>query len=375
MKRRMKRIAGVLLAFALCVGTTMHAGAVTIDEAEKKADELEEKKEDAESEKEELVTKLNDIIADMNETQEKLTDKEAEIQAAEDELVQARVNENNQYESMKMRIKFMYEGGNTQFLEVLLESESIGDLLNKAEYVSQLSAYDRDMLTEFQNTVKEVEEKEAALQKEYEELNELQDQLADQQDEVQSLIDSKEAQIEEIQKQISDNAETLERLKKEAEEAKRLREEQARAAQAAAGSSYSAATSGNVVSGNGYFTHPCPGMTYQSSYFGEIREFETGGHKGNDYAAPVGTPTYAAAAGTVIIAGWSNSAGNWVVINHGNGLVTKYMHHSSLCVSAGQHVEKGQQIGYVGSTGQSTGPHLHFQVELNGVAVSPDSYM
>ena len=60
-------------------------------------------------------------------------------------------------------------------------------------------------------------------------------------------------------------------------------------------------------------------MTYQSSYFGEIREFETGGHKGNDYAAPVGTPTYAAAAGTVIIAGWSNSAGNWVVINHGNG--------------------------------------------------------
>ena len=375
MKRRMKRIAGVLLAFVLWSGTTMHAGAVTIDEAEKKADELEEKKEDAESEKEKLVAKLNDIIADMNETQAKLTDKEAEIQAAEDELVQARVNENNQYESMNMRLKFMYEGGSTQFLEVLLESESIGDLLNKAEYVSQLSAYDRDMLTEFQNTVKEVEEKEAALQNEYEELNELQDQLADQQDEVQSLIDSKEAQIEEIQKQISDNAETLERLKKEAEEAKRLREEQARAAQAAAGSSYSSATSGNVVSGNGYFTHPCPGMTYQSSYFGEIREFETGGHKGNDYAAPVGTPTYAAAAGTVIIAGWSNNAGNWVVINHGNGLVTKYMHHSSLCVSAGQHVEKGQQIGYVGSTGQSTGPHLHFQVELNGVAVSPDSYM
>ena len=116
-------------------------------------------------------------------------------------------------------------------------------------------------------------------------------------------------------------------------------------------------------------------MTYQSSYFGEIREFEVGGHKGNDYAAPAGTPTYAAAAGTVVIAGWSNSAGNWVVINHGNGLVTKYMHHSSLCVSAGQYVEKGQQIGYVGSTGQSTGPHLHFQVELNGVAVSPDSYM
>ncbi len=129
-----------------------------------------------------------------------------------------------------------------------------------------------------------------------------------------------------------------------------------------------------VISGNGQFTHPCPGMTCQTSYFGEIREFEVGGHKGNDYAAPVGTPTYAAAAGTVIIAGWSDSAGNWVVIDHGGGLTTKYMHHSRILVSAGQTVEKGQQIGEVGSTGQSTGPHLHFQVEVNGVAVNPDDY-
>ena len=376
MKKRMKRVVGIILAFVMCAGMTLDAGAVTIDEAEDKADELEQQKESAEAEKEKLISQLNGIIDDMNETQEKLTVKEEEINAAEQELVQAKINENNQYESMKKRIKFMYEGGNTQFLEVLLQSQSIGDLLNKAEYVSQLSSYDRDMLTKFQNTVKEVEEKEAALQEEYTELNDLQDQLAEQQDQVQTLIDSKEAQIADIQDEIKANEATLEKLKKEAEEAKRLREEQAAAAAAGSGgSSYTPPSGGNVVSGNGYFTHPCPGMTYQSSYFGEIREFEVGGHKGNDYAAPVGTPTYAAAAGTVLIAGWSNSAGNWVVINHGNGLVTKYMHHSSLCVSTGQYVEKGQQIGYVGSTGQSTGPHLHFQVELNNVPVSPDSYL
>lgn len=376
MKKRMKRVVGIILAFVMCAGMTLNAGAVTIDEAEDKADELEQQKESAEAEKEKLISQLNGIIDDMNETQEKLTVKEEEINAAEQELVQAKINENNQYESMKKRIKFMYEGGNTQFLEVLLQSQSIGDLLNKAEYVSQLSSYDRDMLTEFQNTVKEVEEKEAALQEEYTELNDLQDQLAEQQDQVQTLIDSKEAQIADIQDEIKANEATLEKLKKEAEEAKRLREEQAAAAAAGSGgSSYTPPSGGNVVSGNGYFTHPCPGMTYQSSYFGEIREFEVGGHKGNDYAAPVGTPTYAAAAGTVLIAGWSNSAGNWVVINHGNGLVTKYMHHSSLSVSTGQYVEKGQQIGYVGSTGQSTGPHLHFQVELNNVPVSPDSYL
>ena len=380
MKKQKRRIVAGFLVLVMCAGMSLNAGAVTMDEAEKKADELEQQKESAEAEKEKLTNRLNGIIADMNETQEKLTAKEEEIDAAEQELVQAKIDENNQYESMKKRIKFMYEGGNTQFLEVLIKSESIGDLLNKAEYVSQLSLYDRDMLMEFQNTVKEVEKKEAALKAEYEELNKLQDQLSGQQAEVQELIESKEAQISDIQDEIKANAATLERLKKEAEEAKRLREEQAAAAAAAAassggGGSFTSASSGNVVSGSGYFTHPCPGMTYQSSYFGEIREFEVGGHKGNDYAAPSGTPTYAAAAGTVVIAWWSNSAGNWVVINHGNWLVTKYMNHSSLCVSAGQYVEKGQQIGYVGSTGQSTGPHLHFQVELNGVAVSPDSYM
>ena len=132
---------------------------------------------------------------------------------------------------------------------------------------------------------------------------------------------------------------------------------------------------GSSAVGSGQFTHPCPGMTAQTSYFGEIREFEVGGHKGNDYAAPVGTPTYAADDGTVTIAGWSDSAGNWVVIDHGNGLVTKYMHHSRIVVSQGQTVKKGQKIGEVGSTGQSTGPHLHSQVELNGVAVNPDDYL
>lgn len=372
MKGRMRRIAAALTTLTLCAAMTLNVSAVTIDEAEKKADELEEQKEAAEAEKNSLAEQLNGIIEDMNETQEQLTEKETEIDAAEQELIQAKADESEQYESMKKRIKFMYEGGNTQFLEVLMESESIGDLLNKAEYVSLLSSYDRDMLTEFQNTVKEVEEKEAELQAEYEELNSLQDKLVEQQSEVQTMIESKEAQIEDIQDQITENADTLQELKEKAEQAKRVREEQS---QSNGGSSYTPPSGGNVVSGSGYFTHPCPGMTYQSSYFGEVRSFDPVPHKGHDYAAPTGTPTYAAAAGTVIIAGWSNSAGNWVVISHGNGLTTKYMHHSAICVSEGQYVEKGQQIGYVGSTGYSTGPHLHFQVELNGVAVNPDNYM
>ena len=358
MKRRMRKVTALLLSVGMMLSMTITSGAVTIDEAQKKADELQSQKSAAQAEKDTLAAKLNSIIDQMNKTQEELSAKETEISTAEEELVQAKVDEDDQYNSMKKRIKFMYEGGNTQFLEILMSSSNIGDLLNKAEYVSKLSSYDRDMLVAFQETVKVVEEK--------------------------------EAQIAEIQNQITDNANLLADLKAKAEEAKRLQEEQAAAAAAAAaaakknnsgssssnGSSSSRpASSGNVVSGSGYFTHPCPGMTYQSSYFGEVRSFDSRPHKGNDYAAPTGTPTYAAAAGTVITAGWSNSAGNWVVISHGNGLVTKYMHHSSICVSAGQRVAKGQQIGYVGSTGYSTGAHLHFQVELNGTPVNPNNYM
>ena len=394
MKRRMRKVTALVLSVGMMLSMTITSGAVTIDEAQKKADELQSQKNAAQAEKDTLAAKLNSIIAQMNKTQEELSAKETEISTAEEELVQAKVDEDEQYNSMKKRIKYMYEGGNTQFLEILMSSSNIGDLLNKAEYVSKLSSYDRDMLTAFQDTVKAVEEKEAKLQDEYEKLNTLQSSLVSQQTEAQTLISSKEAQIAEIQDQITDNANLLADLKAKAEEAKRLQEEQAAAAAAAAaaakknnsgsssggsssgGSSSSRpASSGNVVSGSGYFTHPCPGMTYQSSYFGEVRSFDSRPHKGNDYAAPTGTPTYAAAAGTVITAGWSNSAGNWVVISHGNGLVTKYMHHSSICVSAGQRVEKGQQIGYVGSTGYSTGAHLHFQVELNGTPVNPNNYM
>lgn len=365
MKRRMRKLWGLLMAFTLTAGLAYNVNAVTLNDAQQKAHELNDQKDAAEAEKASLSEKLDTIIKDMQDTQAKLTDKEAEVEAVENELVQAQVDANDQYECMKVRIKYMYESGGNQLFQVLMESKNMGEFLNKAEYVSQISEYDRNELIRYQDTVKEVEDKEKKVQKEYEELNALQTDLVTQQGEVQALLDSNEAELSDIQNKINENSAVLAQLQAAALEADRLRGE---------GGTWLEG-GGIVVSGNGFFTHPCPNYTMQTSYFGEIREFEVGGHKGNDYAAPTGTPTYAAAAGTVITANYSPSAGNWVVINHGNGLVTKYMHHSALCVVSGQYVEKGQQIGYVGSTGQSTGPHLHFQVEVNGVAVSPDTYL
>jgi murein DD-endopeptidase MepM/ murein hydrolase activator NlpD len=129
--------------------------------------------------------------------------------------------------------------------------------------------------------------------------------------------------------------------------------------------------------GSGFFTNPCPDAS-SSSGFG-YRSFDNSFHKGLDMAAPEGTPYYAADSGTVMYAtnggGYNGGAGNWIVISHGNGIVTKYMHSLVTFVSPGDQVQRGQNIGLVGNTGQSFGAHLHFQVEVDGVAVNPLNYI
>ena len=150
MKKCKRSIISGVLVLAMCMGTAVNVQATTIEEAQEIADQLDEEKEAAEAEKNALTDQLNQIIGEMNVAQERLTNKQAEIRQAEDDLVQAKVDENTQYQSMKKRIRYMYEVGNTQFIEVLLNSENMGDFLNNVEYVNQLSEYDRDRLADFQ---------------------------------------------------------------------------------------------------------------------------------------------------------------------------------------------------------------------------------
>lgn len=140
---------------------------------------------------------------------------------------------------------------------------------------------------------------------------------------------------------------------------------------AASTSSYAAAGASATVTSNGMFMRPVSGGTITSKYGARSSGF----HTGLDIAIPTGTPVYASAAGTVVKAGWYGGYGYLVVIDHGNGYQTYYAHNSSLCVSAGQSVSKGQNISYSGSTGNSTGPHLHFEVRINGATQNPQNYI
>lgn len=360
---RGKRIISILCVLTLCLGMTFQVEATGLQEKREQLSDLEKEKAAAEQEKENLSQELEEIVADMAEIKEKIEAKEAELEKKEEELIQAQIDENDQYESMKKRIKYMYENGSGQLIEVLFEAKDITDFLNKAEYISTISDYDRDMLKEFQDIVAEVEAQEQQLQKEYDEIEAMQNELIEKQETVETLISEKDSEIDEM-------SEELQELKEAVATAERKQRERA--------SSYSNSAGASVVSGNGMFTHPCPGYTRISSYFGWREQPLPGAstnHKGMDFAAPTGTPIYAAAAGTVTSAGYSGNAGNLIIINHGNGLQTYYMHCHKIYVRAGQTVSKGQNIAIVGTTGNSTGPHLHFQVMSGGTPVNPQNYL
>ena len=298
----------------------------------------------------------------------------------------AKSKEKDQYETMKKRIRFMYENGNTGFIEILCSSKSIGEFLNNAEYISTISGYDRNMLVEFQKVVTDVENQEAELQKEYKQLQTMQDDLIAKQDNVNQLLTSKQSEIQKLDSELGDTKNKLAQLEAAAAAAEKKQKEAAEAAaaakkvQAAAASKNTGSSSSSagspVVSGNGTFTHPCP-AGYISSTFGYRTQPIAGAstnHKGIDFAAATGTPIYAATAGTVISAGYAGNAGNLLVINHGNGLLTYYMHCSKIYVSAGQKVSKGQNVAAVGTTGNSTGPHLHLELLHNGERLNPLFY-
>lgn len=363
-----KRILTVLLAGVLSFSMILPVQADEISDTKEKQEELKEQKEEAEQKKDALNEALNSVIEEMEKAEEDLNNKQIELIEAQDELDLARINESKQYESMKLRIKFMYENGDTEFIEILCAAESIGDFLNKAEYIQQISDYDRNMLIEFQNIVKQVEEKEAKLKEEEKELEALQDSLIEKQEEVETLLAETNATISDLDDKISVNAEKLEELIARAEEAKRQQQI------SSTGGGGGTAGASQII-GNGQLAWPTTSTRVTSSYGYRVAPVPgaTSWHDAIDIGAPVGTPVYAADSGKVITAkyGYNGGRGYYVMIDHGNGIITRYQHLSEFYVSVGDTVTRGQNIAAVGNTGASSGPHLDFAVYVNGQTVDP----
>ena len=339
--------------------------------------ELEKSKSDLAAYVTQLDSELSGIQAKIAQYNTLITEKEQQIADTTEELNEAIKQQEDQYEAMKKRIKFMYERGDTFYLEMLFSSSSISDLVNKADYIEALSRYDRNKLEEYVETTEMVQLVKEELEAEKEVLDEAKLAVEAEEANVSSLIQEKTAQLSSVSADISnkeaaireyeamiaqENEEIAALEKAVAEEKARLEAENAQA---------------RIYNG-GMFAWPCPGYTRMSDDYG-MRPHPIFGvekmHNGIDLAAPAGTAILAAYDGDVVAATYSSSMGNYIMIDHGSGLYTIYMHCSALYVSKGQTVTKGQNIAAVGSTGNSTGNHLHFSVRLNGNYVNPWNYL
>ena len=336
---------------------------------------LEQDKKDLSAYINKLDTSLSQAQAKILELNETIKSKETEIAKTEAELEQAIANEEEQYASMKSRVKFMYEKGDNFYLELMLSAKTFGELLNKADYIEQLSKYDREMLDKFQATREYVELCKQQLEAEKEILDEAKKDVEAEQASLEQMIAEKEKQMAAYEQNINDQQalaqEYEDEIAQQTAEIKAL-EDAVAAEKARLNSKTTQKYDG------GMFAWPAPSYTRISSDYGtrmhptlHVEKF----HSGIDLAAPGGSPILAAYNGTVVAAAYSTSMGNYVMIDHGDNLYTIYMHASALYVSKGQTVSKGQKIAAVGTTGRSTGNHLHFGVRLNGNYVSPWNYL
>lgn len=335
--------------------------------------DLKESKGNIEDKVAELNQQLLDISARITDLENQLTEKSQDILQAQEELEAAKQRETEQYEDMKVRIQFMYENGQTSYLEVLLSAESIADFLNATEYISEIQSYDRQKLDEYAQTVEMIANMEAELEQEYADLETLKTMVENDKATVAAMMRQKESELAALSDNIVDAQSEADYYAAEIQ----AQEELIAAIKRAEAEKAAAGIVDNPYSG-GAFIWPCPSSTRITSNYGP-RTSPTGGassnHKGIDIGAAYGADIVAAADGTVKAASYSSAAGNYVMIDHGGGLYTVYMHASSLAVSPGQTVSAGQVVAKVGSTGISTGNHLHFGVSLNGSYVSPWGYL
>lgn len=420
MKNRLKIITAIMLTLIFCMQPVCNVQATEesnlseaqqekktlendLQKAKELIDSLKGSKEDIQSEVEKLDKQLNEISGKVKELESRLSKKRQEIADTESALNKAKEQEKKQYRNMKKRIQFMYENGQTSYVEMLLSADSFTDFLNAVEYITQISQYDRKMLKEYQNMQVTIADTQKTLETDYASLQSLQAKVQEEKQAVAALESAKKGELNDVADDLTD-AQTVAKAYEAEIQAqneviaqiqaaqKRAAEQQAAQQQAQAAEENQGATDvagenqntdqNTTPSGNGQSTGsmmwPCPSSKRVTSDYGP-RTSPTNGassnHKGIDIGAAYGADIVAADGGTVLVATYSSSGGNYVIIDHGGGLCTVYMHASSLTVSAGQTVSKGQVIAKVGSTGISTGNHLHFGVTLNGVYVSPWGYV
>ncbi len=312
------------------------------------------------------------------------------IEEKAQEVVEAKRLEDEQLERYRTRVRSMEENGNYGFLALILKATDLGEFLTAIDDIGEIMESDRQLEDEYIAAREHTEQVKADYEAYKAELEAKQETLRAEQIELQKQIDEATELIAQLMEDIEGNSEELAKLQEaqdatqkeidemvaELERQRREEEERRRQEEAANNPGGSGGGGGGgTATGTGSFGWPVPSCTYITSKFGPRYHPVTGAyqstHTGLDIGASHGATIVASDGGTVTTAGEKGGYGNCVMIDHGNGYYTLYGHMSSIAVSVGQSVSKGDTIGYVGSTGVSTGPHCHFEIRVNGVCTDP----
>lgn len=403
MSNRYKKLLCALLSLALLMPLTaqiLPGAAYAVSESE--LDELKEERDALVKQRQAQQAVVNDLRAQQasvlavkqaldernmyTQWQIDLTQQEIElyddmIADKSEEVAEAKALELEQLERYRVRVRAMEENGNVSFLAYLFNASSLGELLTAVDDIGEIMQSDR-ALEDAYIAAREKTEKTVTEYEEYKaDIVQKQDELRAEQAELQSELDEATKLITDITEDLLSNAAVLEEFEQAEREAETnvanmvLALEKQRQQQAAAsGGGYS---NGSTVVGTGQFSWPVPSCTYLTSRFGMRVHPITGvtkSHTGVDIGAESGATIVAADGGTVVLAGVNSGYGNCVMIDHGNGYKTLYGHMSSIAVTNGQAVSKGDTVGYVGSTGLSTGPHCHYEVWKDGSRIDPEQF-
>ena len=394
MSIRYKRLLSVLLAVALMLpvlstAVPVEASAVSqeeLDQLKSERDALVRQRQEQQAVVNELKNQQASVLAVKQALDERNMYTQWQIQLTQQEIElydgmiadksievdKAKTLEAQQLDKYRTRVRAMEENGNASYVEYLLNASTLAEFLTAVDDIGEIMQSDRAL----EDAYIEARENTEAVVAEYEEYKadivEKQDELRTEQAELQSELDEATALITDITANLADNAAVLEQFEAAEREAETnvanmvLALEKKRQAEAAA-----------AVVGTGAFIWPVPSCTYLTSRFG-LRVHPiygtTKSHTGVDIGAESGATIVAADGGTVVIAGVNSGYGNCVMIDHGNGYKTLYGHMSSIAVTNGQTVSQGDTVGYVGSTGVSTGPHCHYEVWKDGARIDPEQF-
>ena len=397
-RKKLRQAARIMMMWLLVVAMVLplsapQAYAVTqadIDALKKDATSLKSQKKDLQSKLDALADdksaavqkknlldqQISNIQSQISNTEKQISDYNALIDQTQAELEDAQAKEEAQYELFRKRVRAMEERGTISYWSVLFKADSFTDLLSRLDFINEIMDSDQSVINQLQQLQVEIQNKQDSLKSQKADAESAKAQLVSQRSELDTQRKAANALVIEIEANAKEYASTLKSLAQEEEsiqaEIVALSKKLA-AQQSAAGNSTSNAALGGYI-------WPVSSRKVNSP-FGSRSASATNGvgstnHKGIDIGGVGYTTTVVAAkAGTVIVSQHSNSYGNYVVISHGSGNTTLYAHMSSRSVSVGQTVAQGQAVGVTGSTGHSTGPHLHFEITENGSRIDPLKYL